>query len=459
VGATVPGLVEVNVTDSSVGQNTASNGAISNGIAGRVTIERSTIEGNTVSAYGGGIHNQGFFGPDALQPVTIVRNSTLAQNSAAFRGGGVFNQAGILEIFQSTLSGNQATSGGGGFLSSFKPFEPSESAEAEAAGASNFTIIDRTTITQNTAVLGGGGIAIEGAHAFGSTINSTIIADNEDLSGQAPDVLEFGFGGGSVVPNTTFSLIGIADGSSFIPGNPSTSGNFVGSSNNPLSPLLTGLIDAGGSTMVHVPQAGSIVVDNGDPNVAGGLDQLGQSRVNGGRMDIGAVETLATLPDCDINEDGTCDCDDLNLLSGAVANGTNPLSHDLDGNGLVGFNDLLVWLADAGARPEHVAATGGNPFLLGDANLDGTVDGADFLIWNSNKFSNGAAYCQGDFNADGYVDGLDFVIWNANKFLSSDASALRAIPYPVATFQPLSRDAREEATDRVFRTNPLFRGW
>ena len=33
----------------------------------------------------------------------------------------------------------------------------------------------------------------------------------------------------------------------------------------------------------------------------------------------------------------------------------------------------------------------GNPYLLGDANLDGTVDGQDFLIWNSNKFQNADA--------------------------------------------------------------------
>ena len=31
-------------------------------------------------------------------------------------------------------------------------------------------------------------------------------------------------------------------------------------------------------------------------------------------------------------------------------------------------------------------------------------------------------WCQGDFNQNGSVDGADFGIWNTNKFLSSDAA-------------------------------------
>jgi hypothetical protein len=62
-----------------------------------------------------------------------------------------------------------------------------------------------------------------------------------------------------------------------------------------------------------------------------------------------------------------------------------------------------------------------NPYLPGDADLDGSADGSDFGIWNSNKFTSAAAWCSGDFSADGVVDGSDFNIWNANKFTASDA--------------------------------------
>ena len=64
--------------------------------------------------------------------------------------------------------------------------------------------------------------------------------------------------------------------------------------------------------------------------------------------------------------------------------------------------------------------------LAGDANLDGTVDGSDFIIWNNNKFSSVAGWRNADFNGDKIVDGQDFLIWNTNKFTSVDG----AVPEP-----------------------------
>ena len=64
----------------------------------------------------------------------------------------------------------------------------------------------------------------------------------------------------------------------------------------------------------------------------------------------------------------------------------------------------------------------------GDANLDGVVDGLDFIEWNTDKFTANAEWCAGDFNADGFIDGLDFIIWNDNKFMSS--SDRSAVPEP-----------------------------
>jgi hypothetical protein len=63
----------------------------------------------------------------------------------------------------------------------------------------------------------------------------------------------------------------------------------------------------------------------------------------------------------------------------------------------------------------------GQPYLIGDATLDGVVDVSDFNSWNANKFTTIAAWCSGDFNADGVVDVSDFNDWNANKFTSADA--------------------------------------
>ena len=85
---------------------------------------------------------------------------------------------------------------------------------------------------------------------------------------------------------------------------------------------------------------------------------------------------------------------------------------------LVNHDDLTAWLATGGAAN----LPSGNPYLLGDANLDGLVDGSDFGIWNANKFMNVAAWCSGDFNASGAVDGSDFGLWNAHKFTAADST-------------------------------------
>ena len=70
----------------------------------------------------------------------------------------------------------------------------------------------------------------------------------------------------------------------------------------------------------------------------------------------------------------------------------------------------------------------GRSYLLGDANLNGVVDGGDFIIWNANKFTNSDAWSHGDFNADGAVDGADFLVWNSRKFQIADSLFSQSAP-------------------------------
>ena len=110
-----------------------------------------------------------------------------------------------------------------------------------------------------------------------------------------------------------------------------------------------------------------------------------------------------TLP-CDLDGDGDCDIDDLDMLCMDVVNGNATLA------------DVDQWLSDASPFP--------NPYLPGDANLDGIVDGSDFIIWNTFKFganggADGGRWSRGDFNCDNIVDGQDFIIWNTFKFQNS----------------------------------------
>lgn len=63
----------------------------------------------------------------------------------------------------------------------------------------------------------------------------------------------------------------------------------------------------------------------------------------------------------------------------------------------------------------------------GDINLDGRVDGADYVIW-ANFFRQPGTLSEGDFNRDGIVDGADYLVW-ANNYEGSATSA--AIPLAV----------------------------
>ncbi len=83
--------------------------------------------------------------------------------------------------------------------------------------------------------------------------------------------------------------------------------------------------------------------------------------------------------------------------------------------------------ADVMQHPLDVTVT---TFLArnGDANGDNLVDGQDFIIWNSHKFTSSNNWSTADFNGDGITDGADFIIWNSNKFTSGDGNS--AVPEP-----------------------------
>ena len=128
--------------------------------------------------------------------------------------------------------------------------------------------------------------------------------------------------------------------------------------------------------------------------------------------------------DGDFNDDTVYDCLDVDALVAEIVGGSNDAAFDLTGDTMVNVDDLNAWLAEAGA----VNNASGNSYLIGDANLDGSVDISDFNLWNSNKFTNVAAWCSGDFNADGVIDTSDFNLWNTEKFNSADGAA--AVPEP-----------------------------
>ena len=129
-----------------------------------------------------------------------------------------------------------------------------------------------------------------------------------------------------------------------------------------------------------------------------------------------------SAPSGDFNGNGQYQCDDVDALVAQIASGVFDAGFDLNLDGMLDIADLQAWLAEAGAAQ----LPSGNPYLPADADLNGFVDGQDFIAWNDNKFTSTSAFCSGDFNADGVVDGQDFILWNDHKFQSADG--VRQVP-------------------------------
>jgi hypothetical protein len=173
------------------------------------------------------------------------------------------------------------------------------------------------------------------------------------------------------------------------------------------------------STMPHATGQGNLLnlmFDVEQPAPAGTTVLDVEGELNEGRLEIIPVDGDFTVLGGDFNNDGQFDCADIDALVAQIASGGNDPFFDLTGDSIVDLLDRNAWLAIAAAA-NGLSST----YLVGDANLDGVVDGLDFIAWNDNKFTSVAAWCDGDFNADGIVDGLDFILWNENKFQSSAA--------------------------------------
>ena len=78
-------------------------------------------------------------------------------------------------------------------------------------------------------------------------------------------------------------------------------------------------------------------------------------------------------------------CERSHALVGDVAAGTGNLSYDVNGDGFVNLGDVNHWV-------QFLKGT-----LLGDANLDFSVDGSDFGVWNAAKFTSDARWCAADW--------------------------------------------------------------
>ena len=123
----------------------------------------------------------------------------------------------------------------------------------------------------------------------------------------------------------------------------------------------------------------------------------------------------------DMNSSGTTDAADMAALYASF--GTTTWLTDLNVDGAVDIGDVETMVADVfGTVP-------------GDLNLDGKVDGADYVLWRKNDGHSGT-FLQGDATFDGVISNDDLQMWRANLGLRQPLSAsgsgvsLAAVPEP-----------------------------
>lgn len=205
--------------------------------AGWLTVTNSLITNNTAKN-GGGI--------TAIGGTLTLTGSTVANNSAdlrAFtRGGGIQIEDGDGSITNSTISGNHADNSGGYSGGGIYAYETGLTLTA-------------TTITGNTAngTASAGGVFNDESTV---TVKNTLIAGNTGTNTATADVSSVNSG---AFTSQGYNLIGDGTGGSGFTG----TADQVGTTANPLNPMLGPLADNGGPTPTHALLAGSPAIDKG----------------------------------------------------------------------------------------------------------------------------------------------------------------------------------------------------
>jgi autotransporter-associated beta strand protein len=193
----------------------------------------------------------------------------------------------------------------------------------------------------------------------------------------------------------------------------------------------------GGTTV----NAGTLVV-----GVNGALSDAGVS-VTGGTLQLGAGTGQAQMTSLSITGNGALDVnnnhfiltygasDPITTIAGYIASGYNGGAWNGPG-GIISTaaqtstNSLLYGVGYADGADGVVSNLTSGQIevaytLLGDANLDGLVNGSDFLILAANFNQSVNGWDQGDFFYDGLVNAADFnaLAENFNEGVSGAASA------------------------------------
>lgn len=279
----------LDMANTLVAYNVASNAGAGIDSVGEATIDASTITQNRASGPGGGLR--------ALSSI-ILTNSTISDNRANNHGGGATlgNSSAppglemTASIINTTISGNQDTYGnGGGGLSVWNNAKVTlanstisgNSSTGKGGGIINGAIVEmfNSSVVGNSAPQGAGLLQMANITGSRTSLQNSVVAYN---------VSSLGLGDCSgVLQGGAYNFV-----QTVVAGECSAEGMTTGA-----DPLLGPLQQNGGPTLTHLPADTSPLVNAGSPGGCYGpgnvvsRDQRSQPRPSGGgRCDIGAVE-------------------------------------------------------------------------------------------------------------------------------------------------------------------------
>ena len=390
-GGGISNLQNMTVENSTIVSNTsATNGGGLYNTSKTLTLQNSTIANNTASSSGGGIQNHG----QLLITDALIQANEVTGNFG--HGGGIADSSGNITITHSIVENNTATSTGAGINTNYTNILVQGSTfRQNNAGINGGGLqilrstaqIISTTIHNNHAQTGaGGGIFVE-LDSDVLIVNSTVTANTADdggaISNRAQTEIrnstinknQSAAGNASVVNNSAavdmpslildHTIVANSINNANCSGAITSQGHNLDSDGTCLTtpatgdlpnvdPLLGPLADNGGETLTHALMADSPAINAGAASCGVTVDQRGETRLNGGRCDIGAYESLYA---------------DANLIVSTLADVENgDYSH--------GDNSLREALANAQAGET----------ITFDASLSGetiTLNGAQLTISRS----------------------------------------------------------------------------
>jgi len=322
----------------------------------RLTINNCRVSGNSAKTLGGGIYVNGPYGQQTRITATLISN-----NSAGTSGGGIYTHDVLAQLESCTLASNTSGTGGGLYT--------------DSGGLVTFWSIINSTISGNTATSRGGGIYTRFGYMglYSSTVTnnvapasggiygsvnliSTVVSGNKAPSN--PDVIVGGYRYAAVIGNNNW----------FSYANPLGVVTFPADWLSTLGPLA----DNGGPTPTHLPLPGCPLINAGVDYLLPVInDQRGMPRVVGGQIDIGAVEiSFEPVP---IMVTNTNDSGPGSLRQSIL------MANSINGPDAIAFDPTVF------ATPQTIKLTGGTILISGPLEINGP--GASLLTISGNKSS------------------------------------------------------------------------